>query len=113
MSKEQNKEPKGLAKPLKLKKDLAAMLKVDTLSRTEIISKLWDYIKKNNLKTKKENGTPSGEGAHIVVDAVLHSIVKNTNTKSKEGVVTDLRNVKEGQTIHMMKLASVISANVE
>lgn len=108
-----SKEEKGLKKPVTLKKDLATMLKADSLPRTEVTKKLWDYIKKNNLQTKTENGKPSGEGAHIVVDATLLTIVKNTNSKSASGKVTDLRNLKEGETIHMMQMASVVGSNVE
>lgn len=106
-------EEKGLQKPVKLKKDLSEMLKASTLPRTEVTSKLWDYIKENKLQTKSVNGKPSGEGAYIVADKTLLSIFKNTNSKSAKGKVTDLRNLKEGETIHMMQMASVVGANIE
>ena len=38
---------------------------------------------------------------------------KNTNATSKSGKVTDLRNLKEGETINMMQMASVVGANIE
>ena len=49
----------------------------------------------------------------IVADAKLLTIFKNTNTTSKTGKVTDLRNLKEGETINMMQMASVVGANIE
>lgn len=106
-------EAKGLSKPVKLKKDLADFLKAKELPRTEITKKLWDHIKKHKLQTTKENGKAEGQGKFIVADAALLPILKNTNSKSKSGTVTDLRNIKEGQTIHMMQMASVVGANIE
>lgn len=106
-------EEKGLYKPVKLKKELAAMLGESQLPRTEITKKLWDHIKANKLQTKTENGKASGEGKFIVADEVLLSIFKNTNSTSKKGVATDLRSMKKGETINMMQLSLVVSANVE
>lgn len=106
-------EAKGLKKPVKLKKDLAEMLGVKELPRTEVTSKLWEYIKSKKLQTKTKNGKPSGEGKHIVADATLLTVFKNTNSTSKSGSVTDLRSLKEGETIEMMQLAAVVGANVE
>jgi hypothetical protein len=37
----------------------------------------------------------------------------NTNITSKTGKVTDFTNLKEGQTIDMMQMASVVSANID
>ncbi|NQT25009.1 hypothetical protein HQ585_06630, partial [candidate division KSB1 bacterium] len=85
-------EAKGLNKPVKLKKELAELLKATELPRTEITKKLWDYIKANKLQTKTENGKPENAGKYIVADAKLLSIFKNTNAKSKSGRVTDLTN---------------------
>jgi chromatin remodeling complex protein RSC6 len=48
-------EEKGLKKPVKLQAELAAMLGVKELPRTEITQKLWDYIKANQLQTKTLN----------------------------------------------------------
>ena len=106
-------EPKGLNKPVKLKADLASFLGVTELPRTAITQKLWDYIKSNKLQTKTEHGQPENAGKFIVADAKLLTILKNTNTTSKSGKVTDLRNLKEGETIHMMQMASVVGANIE
>ncbi|MEZ7843074.1 MAG: SWIB/MDM2 domain-containing protein [Opitutales bacterium] len=106
-------EPKGLNKPVTLKADLAAFLGASALPRTEITKKLWDYIKKNGLQTKTENGAPENAGKYIVTDAKLLTIFRHTNSTSKSGNVTDLRNIKAGQTINMMQMAAVVGANVE
>jgi len=52
-------------------------------------------------------------GKYIVADAKLNKIFSNTKIKSKTGKVTDLTELKEGQTIDMMQMASVVSANIE
>jgi chromatin remodeling complex protein RSC6 len=83
------------------------------LPRTEITQKLWAYIKSNKLQTKTENGKPENAGKFIVADAKLLTVFKNTNATSKSGKVTDLRNLKEGETINMMQMASVVGANIE
>lgn len=106
-------EPKGLNKPVKLKADLAAFLGATELPRTEITKKLWDYIKNNGLQTKTENGAPENAGKYIVADAKLLTVLRNTNSTSKSGKVTDFTNLKEGQTINMMQMAAVVGANVE
>lgn len=106
-------EAKGLKKPVKLKADLAAMLGETELPRTEITKKLWDYIKNKGLQTKTENGKAINAGKFIVADAALLSIFKNTNSTSKSGKLTDLRKMKEGETIDMMQMAAVVGANVE
>ena len=106
-------EEKGLNKMVKLKADLAAFLGAGSLSRTEITKKLWDYIKANKLQTTSVNGKPENAGKYIVADAKLIKIFNNTKTTSKTGKLTDFTNLKEGQTIDMMQLASVVSANIE
>jgi len=106
-------EAKGLSKPVKLKSDLAAFLGATELPRTEITKKLWDYIKENKLQTKTENGKPENAGKFIVADAKLLSIFKNTKSTSKSGKLTDLTQLKEGQTINMMQMAAVVGANIE
>jgi chromatin remodeling complex protein RSC6 len=106
-------EAKGLDKPVKLKADLAALLGANSLPRTEITKKLWDYIKANKLQTKTVNGKPENAGKNIVADVKLIKIFNNTKIKSKTGKVTDFTNLKEGQTIDMMQMASVVSANIE
>ena len=106
-------EAKGLSKPVKLKNELAELLGATELPRTEITQKLWDYIKANKLQTKTENGKPENAGKFIVADAELLPIFKNTKSKSKSGKITDFTKMKEGQTINMMQLASVVGANIE
>jgi chromatin remodeling complex protein RSC6 len=106
-------EEKGLMKPVKMKNELAAFLGATELPRTEITKKLWDYIKANGLQTKTENGKPENAGKFIVVDAKLLPIIKSTKSVSKSGKVTDLTNLIEGQTIHMMQMAVIVGANIE
>ncbi|MFT5426474.1 MAG: chromatin remodeling complex protein RSC6 [Gammaproteobacteria bacterium] len=106
-------EAKGLSKPVKLKSELSALLGAKELPRTEITKKLWDYIKANKLQTKTENGAAMNAGKYIVADAKLLSIFKNTKSTSKSGKLTDLTNLKEGQTIDMMQMAAVVGANIE
>jgi len=40
----------ALLKPLQPSKELAAVVGADPLPRAEVVSKVWDYIKKNNLQ---------------------------------------------------------------
>ena len=106
-------EAKGLHKPVKLKNELAEFLGATELPRTEITKKLWDYIKANKLQTKAEDGKAENAGKFIVADAKLLPIFKNTNSKSKSGKITNLTELKEGQTINMMQMAAVVGANIE
>jgi len=106
-------EAKGLSKPVKLKSELADFLGAIELPRTEITKKLWDYIKANKLQTKTENGKPENAGRYIVADAKLLSVFKNTNSTSKSGKLTNLTQMKEGETIDMMQMAAVVGANIE
>jgi len=106
-------EAKGLNRPVKLKSDLTKLLGAAELPRTEITKKLWDYIKSNKLQTKTENGKPENAGKYIVADAALLPVFRNTKSTSKSGKLTDLTNLKEGETIGMMQMAAVVGANVE
>jgi len=106
-------EAKGLKKPVKLKTELAEFLGATELPRTEITKKLWDYIKANKLQTKTENGAAENAGKFIVADASLLPLFKKTKSTSKSGKLTDLTNLKEGQTIDMMQMAAVVGANIE
>jgi len=106
-------ELKGLKKPVRLKADMAEFCGASELPRTEITKKLWDYIKANKLQTKTENGKPENAGRFVVADAKLLKVFKNTNSTSKSGKLTDLRNMQEGDTIDMMQMAAVVGANVE
>ena len=40
----------GLARPVKPSADLAAIVGSDPLPRSEVVSKIWAHIKKNNLQ---------------------------------------------------------------
>ena len=106
-------EAKGLKKPVKLQSELAQFLGVKELPRTEITQKLWAYIKDSKLQTKTANGKPENAGKFIVADAKLLPIFKKTKSTSKSGKLTDLTNMKEGQTIDMMQMAAVVGANIE
>jgi chromatin remodeling complex protein RSC6 len=104
---------KGLSTPVKLKKDLAEFLGATKLPRTEITQKIWEYVKSKKLQTKTQNGKPENAGKFIVADEKLLPIFKNTKVTSKAGKLTDLSGIQLGQTIDMMQLASVVSANIE
>ena len=106
-------ELKGLKKPVKLKADMAEFCGVSELPRTEITKRLWDYIKSKKLQTKSVNGKPENAGKYIVADAQLLKMFIHTNSTSKSGNLTDLRNMKEGDTIDMMQMAAVVGANIE
>lgn len=45
-----DKKPNALQKPLTPSAELAAVVGSAQLSRGEVVSKMWDYIKKNNLQ---------------------------------------------------------------
>ncbi len=40
----------GLARPVQPSKELAEITGTDPLPRSEVVSKMWDYIRKNNLQ---------------------------------------------------------------
>ena len=40
----------GLARPVQPSSELAAITGNDPLPRSEVVSKMWDYIRKNNLQ---------------------------------------------------------------
>ncbi len=43
-------KPNALQQPLQPSKELAAVVGTNPLPRGEVVSKMWDYIKKNNLQ---------------------------------------------------------------
>jgi upstream activation factor subunit UAF30 len=51
-------------KPLKVSAELAAVVGAGPMPRTEVVKKLWVYIKKNNLQDPKNK-------RNIVADAAL------------------------------------------
>ncbi len=40
----------GLMKPMKISEDLAVVIGAGPMSRGEVVKKLWEYIKKNDLQ---------------------------------------------------------------
>ncbi|MET0527417.1 MAG: SWIB/MDM2 domain-containing protein [Microvirga sp.] len=48
--KEAGSKPNALQKPLQPSKELAAIVGSNPLPRGEVVSKMWEYIKKNNLQ---------------------------------------------------------------
>ena len=44
------KKPNALQKPLQPSKELAALVGSEPLSRGQVVSKIWDYVRKNNLQ---------------------------------------------------------------
>ena len=49
-SKKSSGKPNALQQPLQPSKELAAVVGSNPLPRGEVVSKVWDYIKKNNLQ---------------------------------------------------------------
>ncbi len=106
-------EAAGLNKPVRLKSDLAVFCGAEELSRAAVTQKFWDYIKAQKLQAKTENGAPEGNGKFIVADEALLKLFKATKVTNKAGKVTDFTDMKLGQTINMLQLASVVGANIE
>jgi chromatin remodeling complex protein RSC6 len=46
----EGKKPNALQRPLQPSKELAAVVGPEPLPRGEVVSRVWDYIKKNNLQ---------------------------------------------------------------
>ncbi len=61
------KKPNALQKPLTPSADLAAIVGAGMLSRGEVVSKVWDYIRKHNLQKATDKRV-------IVADAHLKKI---------------------------------------
>jgi chromatin remodeling complex protein RSC6 len=57
----------GLQRPVTPSKELAAITGADPLPRSQIVSKIWDHIKKNNLQDPKNK-------REIVADDKLKAI---------------------------------------
>lgn len=57
----------GIHKPVKPSKELAAVVGADSLSRGDVVSKIWDYIKKNKLQNP-------ADGREILADKTLEAI---------------------------------------
>lgn len=54
MAKTPAKRTDGIHKPVTPSGDLAAIVGKDAQPRSEIVSKMWDYIKKNDLQNPKD-----------------------------------------------------------
>ena len=106
---------KGLKKPVKLKADLAAFCGVKAHCR------VWRSPKNSGTtsrpkssRRRRPTANRRGSGKFIVADEKLIKLFKNTKVTSKSsGKVTNFTNMQVGQTIDMMQLASVVSANIE
>lgn len=57
----------GIAQPVQLSDELAALVGADSLTRAELTKRVWDYIKKNGLQDSKDK-------RKINADAKLQSI---------------------------------------
>lgn len=49
----EKKKNSAFMKPLNLSEDLQAVIGKGPMPRSEVVKKLWDYIKKNNLQDSK------------------------------------------------------------
>ncbi len=61
------KTSSGFMKPLKVSAELEAVVGKGPLPRTEVVKKLWEYIKKNNLQDPKDK-------RNIIADAKLKAV---------------------------------------
>ncbi len=57
----------ALSKPLKLTSDIEAVVGKGPMARSEVVKKLWEYIKKNDLQDPKNK-------RNIVADAKLKTV---------------------------------------
>jgi chromatin remodeling complex protein RSC6 len=57
----------GLARPVKPSNELAAITGADPLPRSAVVSKMWDYIRKNNLQNPENK-------REIVADDKLRAV---------------------------------------
>ena len=62
-----DKKPNALQTPLQPSPELAAVVGSGKLARGEVVSKIWDYIKKNNLQNPQNK-------REIVADAKLKPV---------------------------------------
>ena len=61
------KKPNALQKPLQPSKELAAVVGSEPLARGEVVSRVWDYIKKDNLQNPENK-------REILADAKLEPV---------------------------------------
>ena len=60
-------KPNALQKPLQPSKELAAVVGAEPLPRGEVVSKVWDYIKKHDLQNPEKR-------REILADAKLEAV---------------------------------------
>ena len=53
----------ALSKPLNLSPELEAVIGSGPMPRTEVVKKLWEYIKKNKLQDEKNKRNINGDAA--------------------------------------------------
>ena len=63
----EGKKPNALQKPLQPSKELAAVVGAQPLSRGEVVSKVWEYIKQHNLQNPENR-------REIVADEKLEAV---------------------------------------
>jgi chromatin remodeling complex protein RSC6 len=61
------KRPNALQQPLRPSKELAAVVGAEPLPRGEVVSKTWEYIKKNGLQNPEDR-------REILADAKLEAV---------------------------------------
>ncbi|HEV2559146.1 MAG TPA: SWIB/MDM2 domain-containing protein [Microvirga sp.] len=66
-AKKDSSKPNALQKPLTPSKELAAVVGSSPIARGEVVSKMWDYIKKNKLQNPENK-------REILADAKLEPI---------------------------------------
>ena len=62
-----DQKPNALQKPLQPSKELAAVVGSEPLPRGEVVSKVWDYIKKHDLQNPEKR-------REILADAKLEAV---------------------------------------
>ena len=63
----EDKKPNALQKPLQPSKELAAVVGAQPLSRGEVVSRVWEYIKQHNLQNPEDR-------REIVADEKLETV---------------------------------------
>lgn len=76
---ERTRKPAGLMKPMQLSEELAAVCGETQLPRTEVVKKIWVYIRENQLKD------PSN-GNKIICDAKLQAVFDGNSTVTNMGI---------------------------
>jgi upstream activation factor subunit UAF30 len=62
-----SEQPKGLQKPVQPSKELAAVVGAKPLPRSEVVRKVWEYIKQHKLQNPKN-------GREILADDKLQAV---------------------------------------